>query len=174
MLGHEVDEGLETGAATSFDLDVLRGFEERLHFAQIDVKLHDVDLFDAVFEETVDGGVEVLEVILSDAATAIHTNDQPCGEIVATAHGVEAKATVGAHTCELALLRENSGAEACQNLTVVDAGLGGGDDFLYQFPRHGAPSFHVADGFVDLGVHEFVLLPVGSGYFDGSTKSHRR
>ena len=62
MLGHEVDEGLETGAATSFDLDVLRGFEERLHFAQIDVKPHDVDLFDAVFEETVDGGVEVCRV----------------------------------------------------------------------------------------------------------------
>ena len=62
MLGHEVDEGLETGAATSFDLDVLRGFEERLHFAQIDVKLHDVDLGDAVFEETVDGGVEVCRV----------------------------------------------------------------------------------------------------------------
>ena len=76
MLGHEVDEGLEASAATSFDLDVLRGFEERLHFAQIDVKLHDVDLFDAVFEETVDGGVEVLEVILSDAAAAIHTDNQ--------------------------------------------------------------------------------------------------
>ena len=33
MLGHEVDEGLETGAATAGDLDVFRCFEQCLHFA---------------------------------------------------------------------------------------------------------------------------------------------
>ena len=59
MLGHKVDEGLKTGAATPGDLDVFRRFEQCLYFAQFYVKLHDIDLLDAVFKEAVDGGVDV-------------------------------------------------------------------------------------------------------------------
>ena len=132
MFGHEVDEGLETGAAATFDLDVFRCFEQCLHFAQFRVELHDVNLLDAVFKESVDGGIEVTEVFLGDAATAIDTDEQPCGEIVATAHGIETKAAVGSHARQLALFREDAGAEACQDLAVVDTCLGGGNDFLYQ------------------------------------------
>ena len=62
MLGHEVDEGLKTGAATSGDLDILGGFEQRLHLAQFHIELHHINLLDAVLEEAVDGGVEVSEV----------------------------------------------------------------------------------------------------------------
>ena len=64
MLGHKVDEGLETGAATAGDLDVLRRFEQCLHFAQLCVELHDINLLYTVLEEAVDGGVEILEIVL--------------------------------------------------------------------------------------------------------------
>ena len=64
MLGDEVDEGLKTGSAPTNDLDLFRGFEQGLHFAQFCVELYDVDLLYTVFEETVDGRVEILEVIV--------------------------------------------------------------------------------------------------------------
>ena len=63
MLGHEIDKGLETCAATSGHLYFLRRFEQCLYLAQICVELHDVYLLYSILEEAIDGGVEILEVI---------------------------------------------------------------------------------------------------------------
>ena len=136
MLGHEVDEGLKTGAATSGDLNLFGGFEQGLHFAQFYIELHHIYLLDAVFEKAVDGGVEVLEIFIRDARTTVHTDDHARAEIVTAAHGIVAKAAIGAHAGELALLGEDAGAEPCQNLTIVDACLGRGNDLLNQLAWH--------------------------------------
>ena len=90
MVGHKVDEGLETCAATSGNLDVFRGFEQCLHFAQFSVELYDINLLDAVLEEAVDGGVEVPEVIFRDASATVHPDNHVRCEVVAASHGVEA------------------------------------------------------------------------------------
>ena len=91
MLGHEVDEELETGAAATSDLDVLRRLDQGLHFAQLCVELHDINLLYTVLEEAVDGGVEVLEIVLRDACTAIHTDNHSCQQLIArnTVHSAD-------------------------------------------------------------------------------------
>ena len=57
MLGHEIDEGLKTGAATTAYLDVFGCFDQSLYLAQFYVELYHINLLDAVSEKAVDGGV---------------------------------------------------------------------------------------------------------------------
>ena len=60
--GHKIDEGLEVSTSAALYLDNLAGLLQGFHLTEFCIELHDIYLLDAVFEEAVDGGVEMAEV----------------------------------------------------------------------------------------------------------------
>lgn len=120
--GNKVDERLEASASSALDLDVVGGFGDAGDFAELRVELNNVNLLDAVLEEAVDCGVEVREILACDASADVDADDETRGEVVTTAHGFEARATIGTHTSKAAGLRENGGSETGEDFAIINAG----------------------------------------------------
>ena len=159
-----VDRFLEGGAAAAQDGDVAEHLLERLYGPHADVELEHVHLGDAVAEGAVDDAEEVGKVLGGDGAADVHRHQDPGVEAADRAHVLEAGPAVGTHAGQLALGREDAGAEARQDVAPVDPGPGGGLQHFGERAGEGAPLLGGLDDAVDEGDRHVVLVPeLGEG-----------